>query len=479
MRVLFLASEMAPFSKTGGLGDVIAALPGSLRSLGIDVRVLLPYYGYPERSELRFLGTAHPPYTKRLGEIWSLGTDDNIYFLRQPEYYERGGIYQNAAGQDWEDNPERFAYVNRVAVELCQGRLPFLDWRADLLHAHDWQASLAPYLLALESRIGAPRPKTLLSIHNLAYQGRFAPELLDVLHLPKEDFHPGGVELYGSFSFLKAGLVFADALSTVSPSYAREIQEEGLGMGLGGLLRSRQQDLYGILNGIDVTRWNPAADPYLPAHFTAHNRQGKTQCKIALQTEMGLIPDPQTLLLGMVSRMVEQKGADLVLALVPQLMERPIQLVLLGTGDVALQEQAQRLAWQYPGKMAVRIGFDEGLAHRIEAGIDAFLMPSRFEPCGLNQMYSLRYGSLPIVHGTGGLADTVRDLHQDQQGNGFVFRPATQEALAQTIARAERVFHTETLQWHAAQTIAMQENHSWQRAAEEYQSLYRHLLSGA
>nr|WP_226827118.1 glycogen synthase GlgA [Igneacidithiobacillus copahuensis] len=479
VRVLFLASEMAPYAKTGGLGDVIGALPGQLRAEGIETWVLQPYYGKPELQYLRYLGSFTPPYTERQGELWCLPAEPHTLFLREPGFYERGGIYQDPFGQDWPDNAQRYAYLNRMGVELAQGRIPFLPGRMDLLHAHDWQAGLAPYLLDLEGRIGAPRPATLLSIHNLAYQGRFSPELLASLHLPLADFHPGGIELYGSFSFLKAGLVYADALSTVSPRYAQEIQTEAFGMGLDGLLRTRHADLTGILNGIDDTRWNPRGDPYLVAHYDEHDLAGKARCKSALQSLLGLYPDPEVLVLGLISRLVEQKGIDLVLQLAPELLRERIQLILLGSGEAQYQDQARQLAHLHPGQMAVHIGFDESLAHRIEAGIDAFLMPSRFEPCGLNQMFSLRYGSPPIVHATGGLADTVVDVDQDvRAGNGFAFAPAGIDGLRDAIHRALRHFqHRE--HWQELQRRGMQGDYGWQRAAREYVALYRKLLSGA
>ncbi|WP_312260703.1 glycogen synthase GlgA [Candidatus Igneacidithiobacillus taiwanensis] len=478
MRVLFLASEMAPYSKTGGLGDVIGALPGQLRALGIETWILQPYYGQPQLGDLHYLGSFTPPYTDRQAELWSLAQDPHTLFVRAPELYERGGIYQNAHGEDWPDNALRFAYLNRMGVELAQGRIPFLPGRMDLVHAHDWQGALAPYLLALESRVGAARPATLLSIHNLAYQGRFSPNVRAALHLPAADFHPAGTELYGSFSFLKAGLVYADALSTVSPSYAQEIQSEAFGMGLDGLLRARSGVLTGILNGIDDARWNPSADPYLPAHYHVQDLRGKARCKAALQHQLGLYPDPEVFVLGMISRMVEQKGCDLVLDLAPELLRERIQLIFLGSGEAQYQDAARRLAQDFPRQAAAYIGFNESLAHRIEAGIDAFLMPSRFEPCGLNQMFSLRYGSPPIVHSTGGLADTVRDIDYDARGgNGFAFAPATREGLRDAIHRALRHYQHKD-HWRELQRRGMTGDYGWRRAAQEYVALYHRILGG-
>ncbi len=480
MRVFFVASEMAPFSKTGGLGDVTAALPAILRALGTDIRILVPLYpDRPRMEDLRKLCTVHIPFSTTTGELWSLYDQPYIWFLRQPEYFHRpGGPYQDPRGQDWRDNAERFAFLNRVAVEIVQGRVAELDgWRPDIVHLHDWQTGLVPYLLALEEKVGANRPATVFTIHNLAYQGRFAPEMLRRLHLPEEDFHPGGTELYGSFSFLKAGLVYADRLTTVSPRYAHEIQTPESGMGLDGLLRTRSGDLTGILNGIDTTIWNPGADPSLPAHFNSGSLTGKSACKTHLQSLLGLDTDHGMFLLGMISRLVEQKGCDLVLQLMPELMRRRIQMVILGTGDRHLEQWAQELAARYPGRMVAKIAFDECLSHQIEAGIDAFLMPSRFEPCGLNQMYSLRYGSPPIVHETGGLADTIQDAGDGSrdQGNGFIFRPATADALRNAIDRAESIF-VQPEQWQRLQRRGMAEDYSWQQTAQQYITLYRSIF---
>ncbi len=481
MRVFFVASEMAPFSKTGGLGDVTAALPRILHALGADIRVLVPLYQTrPWMDGLQKICTVHVPFSEKTGEIWSLRDQPQNWFLHQPEYYQRpGGPYQDPHGQDWRDNAERFGFLNRVAVEIAQGRVTELDgWRPEIVHLHDWQTGLVPYLLSLEERVGANRPATVFTIHNLAYQGRCDPKILQPLHLPEEDFHPGGTELYGSFSFLKAGLVYADRLTTVSPRYAQEIQTSESGMGLDGLLRLRSGDLTGILNGIDTSIWNPGADPNLPSHYDSSSITGKSACKTRLQSILGLDPDSGMFLLGMISRLVEQKGCDLVLQLVHELMQRRIQLVILGTGDSHLEQWAQELAAGYPGQMAVRIAFDEGLSHQIEAGIDAFLMPSRFEPCGLNQMYSLRYGSPPVVHETGGLADTVRDAGDGTKdhGNGFVFRPATTDALRSAIDRAEAFFR-QPEQWLGLQRRGMSEDYSWQQTAQQYLNLYQSMIS--
>jgi starch synthase len=473
LRILFVTSEMAPFSKTGGLGDVSGALPRQLLAAGEDVRVLVPWYGRPDGARLQHRADIYLPFSGEKLAILSHSEHPEWLFLRHPDFERAGTPYQNPAGEDWPDNAQRFARLCRAAVEIAQGRVAELFWQADLVHVNDWQTGLVPYLLDLEARVGAARPRTLLTIHNLAYQGRFAPTVLEPLHLPAADFHPEGTELYGSFSFLKAGLVYADHLSTVSPTYAQEIQRPEFGMGLDGLLRARSHALSGILNGIDAEHWNPAADPYLPAHYSADDLQGKAICKARLQQELGLFPDPGVPVLGMISRLVEQKGSDLVLALAPELLKRGLQLVILGSGERALEQRLRELGSMHRGQMAARIGFDEALSHRIEAGADIFLMPSRFEPCGLNQMYSLRYGTVPIVHETGGLADTVVDVDGSvtRPGNGFVFRPAQVDALRTAILRAERYFHQPAL-WRELQARGMGEDHSWRSAALAYRDLY-------
>lgn len=479
LQVLFVLSEMVPYSKTGGLADVGGALPLALQQLGVDVRILVPWYGRPDLHEMHWFCSVNTPYSQEAAELWITPNRPGIFFLRYPDYYERdGGPYQNAQGQDWPDNPRRFALLNRVAVEMAQGRVSGLDWQPDLVHVNDWQTGLVPYLLNLETRIGSPRPATLFTIHNLAYQGRFDPAIMAELHLPAEDFHWQGTELYGAFSFIKAGLIYSDQISTVSPTYAREIQTEAFGMGLQGLLQQRSAQLTGILNGIDEVHWNPRADPYLPAHYNARSLVGKSQCKAQLQQSLGLEAQPDVFLLGMISRLVEQKGVDMVLDILPDLLQRGMQVIILGSGEKYFEARLQELAAIHPGRLAVRIAFDEGLSHRIEAGVDAFLMPSRFEPCGLNQMYSLRYGTLPIVHHTGGLADTVvdaGDFARDEERNGFVFSFAHSDDLHHAVLRAAALYR-EKAAWRPLQKQAMAANHSWEHAALSYLELYHRIL---
>lgn len=480
LRTLFIFSEIVPYSKTGGLADVGGALPLALAQIGVDVRVLVPYYGQPTLGDLRWRCAVTTPYTGEAAELWSLAEQPQILFLRYPHYYERDGSpYQDAEGGDWPDNDRRFALLNRVAVEIAQGRVPGFDWRPDILHANDWQTGLIPYLLDLETRVGAIRPATLFTIHNLAYQGRFAPSAMASLHLPDSDFHWLGTELHGDFSFMKAGLAYSDQLTTVSPTYAQEIQTNAFGMGLDGLLRTRNRQLSGILNGIDTRQWNPATDPHLPAHYSAQDRQGKAECKSQLQSSLGLYPDPGVFFLGMISRLVEQKGTDMVLDILPDLLRRGMQVVILGSGDKSFEQRLLEMAAAHPAQMAARITFDEGLSHRIEAGTDAFLMPSRFEPCGLNQMYSLHYGTLPIVHRTGGLADTVtdaEDFNHLEQRNGFVFTNPNSDALHDTVLRAEALFRQPIL-WSQLQDQAMTGDYSWQHSAHAYLRLYHEVLA--
>ncbi len=479
LRILFALSEMAPYSKTGGLADVGSALPAAIAGLGVDIRVLVPAYRpFRGSGHLQWRARVTVPFTGETVELWSPEERPQVLFLRYPPYYERpGGPYQDPSGVDWPDNDQRFALLSRVAVEIAQGRVPALDWQPDIVHANDWQTGLIPYLLHLESRVGAPRPAVLFTIHNLAYQGRFDPGALQRLHLPPDGFHWQGTEFYGTFSFMKTALIHSDRLSTVSPTYAREIQEPELGMGLEGVLRARCRDLFGILNGIDTQSWNPGSDPYLPARFQRQDKGGKALCKAQLQMEMGLYPAPETFLLAMISRLVTQKGVDLVLDILPDLLRRGVQFVLLGSGEQPFEEAFRRLAAGQRGQMAVRIAFDEGLAHRIEAGADAFLMPSRFEPCGLNQMYSLRYGTLPIVRRTGGLADTVVDAEHfgGPPPNGFVFVPVDRDALLAAVLRAESHFR-QPAAWRYLQDNAMALDFSWERAARAYLEIYQQML---
>ena len=483
MKVLFVTSEMAPWVKTGGLGDVAAALPESLRAVGLDVRVLVPAYPALKAAfpSARLIATL-PPAGGQLpsAALRAAHTPQGLplYLLECDACFNRpGNPYLRPDGDDWPDNALRFGLLARIAALLAGGASP-LDWQPDILHCNDWQTALAPaYLHYLPQQAGnnAKVAATVMTIHNLAFQGLFGHELLPALELPERAWAMDGVEYYGYLSFLKAGLQFADAITTVSPTYAQEIQTTAAGMGLDGLLRHRAGRLTGILNGIDTRQWNPATDPYLAATYAVDRLDGKATNKTALRAEIGLVATTKMPLIGIVSRLTEQKGLDLVIDIAKELATLPVQLVVLGNGEHELEAAFRTLAAQWPGQFAVHIGFEERLAHRIEAGADLFLMPSRFEPCGLNQMYSLRYGTPPIVHATGGLADTVIDAADTRHGNGFVFSRITPAALLTTIRRAVTLWHN-TRRWKTLQRRGMSADFSWNSPTQHYTALYQTLM---
>jgi starch synthase len=465
--------------KTGGLGDVSAALPVALATLGVDARVLLPGYRQvlaqlPDCREIaRFAASADLPGSRLLQGQMASGVP--LFALDCPELYDRpGGPYQDEAGSDWTDNALRFGLLSRVAALLGSAGSP-LDWQPQVVHCNEWQTGLVPAYLRYAP--GA-RAATVQTIHNLAFQGIFEPELVAALGLPPECFSPDGVEYYGKLSFLKAGLQFADAITTVSPGYALEIQSESLGFGLQGLLADRKDCLYGILNGIDTGLWNPATDPLIACHYAADTLAAKAGNKSALQQRLGLAPSPKVPLFAVVSRLTAQKGLDWLLEIAPQLLALPAQLAILGGGDAQLERGFLALAQDHAGQVSTTIGFDEALAHLIEAGADAFLMPSRFEPCGMNQMYSQRYGTPPIVRATGGLADTVVDCTAatlaDGSASGFVFQEASAEALLATVERAARAWRDGGT-WRALQRNGMARGFGWEASARRYAAIYARL----
>jgi starch synthase len=481
MRVLFATSEISPWVKTGGLGDVAAALPPALRRAGIDVRVLVPWYpaiarAFPDASVVAEIpATAgNFPGAALRSAVAPDGTP--LLLLDCMACYGReGNPYLGSDGRDWHDNAVRFGLLSYVAALLASAAsplIPALDWQPDILHCHDWQTALAPAYLRYNLK---PVARSVLTIHNLAFQGLFGAHTLRELALPPQAWAMDGVEYYGHLSFLKGGLQHADHITTVSPTYAREIQTDTDGMGMAGLLRYRSEALTGILNGIDTEQWNPAIDPHLTVHYASATLGNKSGNKRALQEKMGLAVTDDRPLFGVVSRLSGQKGLDLLLACADELVKLPAQLVILGSGDAALESAFRELAKRHPGQVAVRIGFDEGLAHQIEAGIDAFLMPSRFEPCGLNQMYSLRYGTPPIVRATGGLADTVIDAADKEKGNGFVFERAEPAALLAAIRRAAEL-RTRPRLWRQLQKNGMAADNSWDQPAQRYIELYRSLI---
>lgn len=480
-RVLFVSPEIPPWVKSGGLGDVTAALPAALRQSGVDTRVLVPGYG-AALDALRnpvciaeFPGYASLPASRLLAAEDVNGAP--LLLVDCPAFFRRPGTaYQDRSFVDWPDNHLRFGLLSRIAAILGSGSSG-LAWRPDIVHCNDWPTGLAPAYL---SGLPVPRAVAVMAVHNLSHQGVFDPGTRSALGIPASMFAMNGVEYYGRLSFLKAGLYYADRLVTVSPTYAREIQTEEGGQGLGGLLRGRARDLVGILNGIDTRVWDPARDGHIAHPYDFASVMRKSVNKLALQRQLGLDLGEERMLLGVVSRLAHQKGIDWLVAIVPDLLQLPVQLAVLGSGEKQLETDLAALAAAHPTRIAAKIGFDDGLAHLIEAGADAFVMPSRFEPCGLNQMYSLRYGTPPIVRATGGLADTVVDCTErtlaDGSANGFSFVEPAAEHLLATIERALHAWrHTPT--WRALQRRGMAQDFSWAASAQRYLSVYGTALS--
>jgi starch synthase len=485
LRILFMASEAEPFAKTGGLADVAAALPRALHSLGHDVRILLPKYRGVE-AHAAGLQPVAPKIRIPLGDRESEGalwegrapSGAPVYFLAQDRYYDREGLYGTPDGDYW-DNCERFVFFCRATLEglaqLDEGSRA--RWRPQLIHCNDWQTGLVPvYLRTLYRDHPLLRDiATVFTIHNLAYQGAFWHYDMPMTGLGWDLFTPAGIEFYGKINFLKGGLVFSDLLTTVSRTYAREIRTAAFGHGLEGVLEERSHDLHGVVNGIDYDVWNPAKDPALPQAYSADDPEGKAACRDALRAALGLPPAPGPLI-GMVTRMVEQKGLDLVLEALPGLLAEGCQLALLGSGEARLEEGFREAARQHPRQVSVTIGYDGDLARRIYGGADCFLMPSRYEPCGLGQLIALRYGTIPIVRRTGGLADTVKEFDPARRaGTGFTFDAFAPEALLEAVRRAVAAFRQPAL-WRALVRNAMSEDFSWDASAREYVTLYRKAL---
>lgn len=479
LKILFATSEIASLIKTGGLADVSAALPVALRAIGVDVRVLLPGYTQVlnQLGKCKVLATFDEligfPSARLLSA--KMADDLPLLVLDCPDLYQRdGGPYQDTKGQDWADNALRFGLLSKVAAVLGGDGSP-LEWHPDLVHCNDWQTGLTPAYLSFAQN-SVP---SVMTVHNLAFQGNFPAQMVEELQLPPACFAIEGAEFYGNLSFLKAGLFYTDHITTVSPTYAEEIQQDELGFGMQGLLTARNNNLTGILNGIDTDEWNPASDKNLRENYSVDDLSGKAANKALLQYRMRLKVDPAMPLLGVVSRFTHQKGLDLLLEIAPQLTQLPVQLAMLGSGDAIMQQTALDLSRQYKGKIAAQVGFNEALSHLIEAGADMFVMPSRFEPCGLNQLYSQRYGTPPIVHATGGLADSVVDCTEATLGNstasGFSFDEMTAENLLATIQRAVNLYRDQS-KWKALRKNCMTKNFSWAVSAEAYRAVYLKVL---
>ena len=481
MKVLHAAAEVFPLVKTGGLADVLGALPQALAGQGAEVRLVLP--GYPAIADavlhqklLCEFGAAFGAarVAVRLGQMPFSHLP--VYVVDAPYLYRRAGNpYHAADGQEWGDNLQRFALLGWVAAHLGAGEID-PEWQPDVVHAHDWHAAMACAYMAAHP---ATRAASVFTVHNLAYQGLFPNHDFSLLGLPWHFMQSHGVEFHGQLSFMKAGLKYAKRVTTVSPTYAREIATHDFGCGLDGVIRSRGHDVSGILNGVDPAVWSPEVDTAIAARYSAHEPGGKARCKTALQVELGLTPDAKAPVFGLVSRLTSQKGLDLLLGALPSMLMAGGQLALQGSGDAALESAFVETARANPGRVAVRLGYDEALAHRIVAGSDAILVPSRFEPCGLTQLYGLRYGTLPVVRRVGGLADTVTDAGKPgakDGGTGFVFDAATPSTLADALSRAAAAFH-DPARWSALMRRAMAQDHSWAVPAREYMALYAQLAT--
>jgi len=472
MRVLMVASEAVPFAKTGGLADVIGALPRALVRLGHDVDVVMPRYRGIDAPTIGRISVTLGTMTTE-ADVLALTSDGvRTVFIDRPEYFDRDYLY-GASGHDYPDNPERFAYLTQAALTWALGT----GAHYDVAHAHDWQAGLLPVQLTqmFREHRASQRIPCVFTIHNLAYQGVFDASWLPRLGLPWDLMHVDAIEFWNRVSFLKAGINFSRVITTVSPRYAEEIQTSSLGFGFDGILRARSADLVGILNGIDYDQWDPASDPNLPSPFDARHLEGKAAAKQQVLATYGFPDSPavrERPLVGMISRLVDQKGFDLLAELVEELPRLEATFVLLGSGERRYEDLWLGLAARYPDRVGARIGFDEPLSHLIEGGADLFLMPSRFEPCGLNQMYSLRYGTVPLVRATGGLFDTVTNFNpQTGEGTGFTFDQYSSQALLNTMRWALGIYPDRGT-WRRIQAAGMTQDFSWDASARQYVKVY-------
>lgn len=483
MKLLLASSEVHPYSKTGGLADMVGALAKSLAREGHEVNLITPLYkGIREKlPELKLtdlkldlaLGARKVP-----GDVWSLTPVENltIYFIDQPEFYFRHSPYLQPDGISYPDNDERFIFFSKAIVYLARHVL-----KPDLVHLHDWQAGFVPLLMRQEGLTGGWEnpPRTCLTIHNLAYQGTFPAWRYTFTNLPWDYFNADGAEFYGQMNCLKAGIAYADLVTTVSPRYAREITTVEYGCGLEGLLLKRQNDLIGILNGVDFEEWNTTHNPYLKHAYSADNLSGKTANKLDLQKELGLPVDKKIPLFGSISRLTDQKGVDILLGALEEMLGANLQFVVLGSGEATFEGAYRDLARRYPSKVSAQIGFNQGLSQRIEASCDFYLMPSKFEPCGLNQMYSLHYGTVPVVRITGGLDDSVTDISENLDGaDGIKFAEYSSSALAKGIRKALALYTTPELLAHY-RINGMTVDFSWEKTARKYSEVYENLLNKA
>lgn len=477
MNVLMLSSEATPFAKTGGLADVVGSLPPYVHAQDCRVCVMMPYYRQVARGKFDIKPTGKSvAVTVRentvRGEILEgcINSSVPIYFIRQDKYYDRDGLYGTPDG-DHKDNCERFVFFARAAIEAGKA----LGLKPDLIHCHDWQSALVPIYLKTTHAAALGSPATLLTIHNLAYQGLFWHLDMPLVGLDWRYFTPDCLEFYGKINILKGGIIFSTLVNTVSEKYAEEIQTAEYGCGLEGVLAQRKKDLFGVLNGVDYSEWNPETDKLIAARYSHHDLSGKGRCKTALQ-EACRLPASSAPLIGCISRLADQKGFDLIAKVIGDIMAMDLQMVILGTGEQRYHTLLEGIGKKYPKKLSVNIKFDNKLAHQIEAGADMFLMPSRYEPCGLNQMYSLKYGTVPIVRSTGGLADTIANFASSSlkigSANGFAFKEYDAEKLLTTIRRAVQTY-SDKRAWKTLMTNGMKQDWSWSRSAVEYAKLYK------
>jgi len=475
MKILFASSEAIPFAKTGGLADVSGALPKALARLGLEVTLILPKYRQVDEKRFPLKKSSlelKVPIAQRIesAEVYTVDMEPNfrVLLIRKDAYYDRDHLYGNPSG-DYEDNAERFTFFARSVLEVAR------EWMPDIIHCHDWQAGLIPVYLKTLCRQDphlAPAA-SIFTIHNIGYQGLFWHYDLPITNLGWEFFTPQFLEFYGKLSFLKGGIVFADAITTVSRKHLEEIQTPEFGGGLDGVLRDRRGDLYGILNGVDYEDWSPANDPFIKEKFDPARLSGKRPCKADLQKEFNLTVESNTPVIGIISRLAEQKGFDLITTVMDDLMKLNVQLVILGMGDEKYHLLLEGLSKKYPGKLGLKIAFNNTLAHKIEAGADMFLMPSRYEPCGLNQIYSLKYGTVPIVRAVGGLDDTIVDYNPTTlQGTGFKFKDYSPSCMLETIKLALQVYR-ERSTWERLMIRGMAADFSWDRSAKAYVNLYQ------
>ena len=476
-KIVFVASEIYPFSKTGGLGDVLGSLPLTLRKMGHDVAVITPFYGRLSTSEvkLRLIYSRCPvgyPWAPITAEIYMADYHGlPVYFIQRGEYFDRRFYYNTHEG-DYFDNCERFMFFARATLEWARR----MDVAPSLFHVHDWQAALVPAYMHFWRTIDPfwRKTKTMLTIHNLAFQGRFASRLFEDSGLPKEAWSMDGVEFWGDFNLLKAGIAYSDLVGTVSPTYANEILTPEFGCGLEGILTKRQADLRGILNGADYSVWDPGNDRYLPCTYGPGDVAGKANCKANLLAELDLDPHlAKRPLLGFIGRLRRQKGIDLLIDILPRLMELDLGVVVLGEGNLEFEAQLMEMMETYPGKLSVRVGYTEDLAHRIQAASDIFLMPSRYEPCGLTQIYALRFGTPPVATSLGGLSDTIVP-YPHPESTGFTFPSATPEHFLESILQAVEVYDRPQ-EWDQIRHRAMQADYSWERSAARYVETYREM----